>query len=108
MIRRRPSDATLEASANKFGIPVFQPARINTLESVATLRRLAPDLLLSIAYDQILARVARDGARLGAVNIHAGKLPAYRGRNVLNWVLINGEQEIGITAHFMDDGIDTG
>jgi len=51
------------------------------------------------------------GARkraLGCLNFHAGKLPFYRGRNVINWAIINGEREIGITAHFMDEGIDTG
>ncbi|MGZ5488958.1 MAG: methionyl-tRNA formyltransferase, partial [Candidatus Aminicenantales bacterium] len=47
-------------------------------------------------------------APLGFVNFHAGKLPNYRGRNVVNWALINGETEIGLTAHFMDEGIDTG
>ena len=45
---------------------------------------------------------------LGTINCHAGKLPFYRGRNVLNWAIINGESEFGITVHFIDDGIDTG
>src|SRR6185503_1899603 len=45
---------------------------------------------------------------LGILNFHAGKLPLYRGRNVINWALINGEHEIGLTAHYMDEGIDTG
>ena len=46
--------------------------------------------------------------KYGAINCHAGKLPDYRGRNILNWALINDEKEFGITVHFIDEGIDTG
>jgi methionyl-tRNA formyltransferase len=61
-----------------------------------------------VSYDQIVRRPLLDSAPRGFVNFHAGKLPLYRGRNVVNWALINGEPEIGITGHFMDEGIDTG
>ena len=54
------------------------------------------------------ARPVLDTARLSFVNFHAGKLPFYRGRNVINWAIINGETEIGLTAHVVDEGIDTG
>ena len=70
--------------------------------------RHSPDLNLSVSYDQIIRRPLLEAAPLGFVNFHAGKLPIYRGRNVVNWALINGETEIGLTAHFMDEGIDTG
>jgi methionyl-tRNA formyltransferase len=106
--RVRPSDDTLANAARRFGIPVMAPERINADETIATCAALAPDVLVSIAYNQILRGGIRSIARLGAVNFHAGKLPFYRGRNVINWALINGESEIGLTAHFMDDGIDTG
>lgn len=106
--RTQPSDATLADAAGRFGIPLHAPARINADEAIAMCAALAPDLLISVAYNQILRRPVREIARLGAVNFHAGKLPCYRGRNVINWAIINGESELGLTAHFMDDGIDTG
>ncbi|HET9602996.1 MAG TPA: methionyl-tRNA formyltransferase [Gemmatimonadales bacterium] len=106
--RTRPTDASLAEATRRFGIPLHAPARINAHETIAMCAALAPDLLISVAYNQILRSPVREIARLGAVNFHAGKLPFYRGRNVINWAIINGESEIGLTAHFMDDGIDTG
>ncbi|HEX6965402.1 MAG TPA: methionyl-tRNA formyltransferase [Gemmatimonadaceae bacterium] len=108
VVRARPSDETLSAAARCAGIPVLQPADINADESVRAIAELRPDLLLSIAYNQILRRTVLDIAMLGCVNVHAGKLPSYRGRNVINWAIINGEPEIGITTHLVDEGIDTG
>jgi len=108
VLRERPSDDSLGRAAREAGLPVRQPHDVNAVELRDWLRALEPDLLLSIAYNQILHAPVREVARHGALNLHAGKLPFYRGRNVINWALINGETEIGITAHFMDDGIDTG
>jgi methionyl-tRNA formyltransferase len=108
VLRRQPSSSDFGDAARTLGLPVYQPERANTPAFVEEVRRLAPDLNLSVAYDQIVRRPLREVAPRGFVNIHAGKLPLYRGRNVLNWALINGETEVGITAHFMDDGIDTG
>lgn len=108
VLRAQPSDDALDSAATALGIPVSRPDRINAAGTTAWLAAQAPDLLVSIAYNQILRRPVRETARLGALNLHAGKLPFYRGRNVINWAIINGEEEIGVTAHFMDDGIDTG
>jgi Methionyl-tRNA formyltransferase len=108
VLRERPSDDSLGRAAREAGILVRQPHAVNAVELRDWLRALEPDLLLSIAYNQILHAPVREVARHGALNLHAGKLPFYRGRNVINWALINGETEIGITAHLMDDGIDTG
>lgn len=106
--RRRPSDDALERAAEACGIPVLRLDDVNSADAVGAVAALAPDLTLSIACDRILRRPMREAARLGTVNFHAGRLPRYRGRNVINWALINGEREIGVTAHVMDDGIDTG
>ncbi len=65
-------------------------------------------LLVSMSFNQIFRKDILHLAPLGAINCHAGKLPFYRGRNVLNWVLINDEPHFGITVHYMDEGIDTG
>ena len=108
VVRQSPSDGTLGDAAAEARIPVLQPTRVNDPSFVEALRARAPDLLVSVAYDQILRAPVRGVARLGGVNLHAGALPRYRGRNVINWAIINGEAEIGVTAHLIDDGIDTG
>jgi methionyl-tRNA formyltransferase len=108
VLRHRPSDDSLSQAARRLDVPFRQPARVNTPDVLEWLQQARPDLLLSIACDQILRAPIRAVAPLGALNFHAGKLPFYRGRNVVNWAIINGEEEIGVTAHFMDDGIDTG
>lgn len=106
-LRTRPTDDGLERAARAMAVPILQPPRVNAPECVASLAAAAPDLLLSIAYDQILGAAIRAAAPW-CLNVHAGKLPAYRGRNIVNWAIINGEREAGLTVHCMDDGIDTG
>jgi methionyl-tRNA formyltransferase len=69
---------------------------------------LKPDLNISVSYDQIFRQPLLISAPLGCINCHAGKLPYYRGRNVINWAIINNEPEIGLTVHYIDEGIDTG
>jgi methionyl-tRNA formyltransferase len=108
VVRRRPSTEELAETARTLKLPLLQPPDANSPEFVAVVRGLTPELNLSISYDQIVRRPLLESAPKGFVNFHAGKLPNYRGRNVVNWALINGETEIGVTAHFMDEGIDTG
>jgi methionyl-tRNA formyltransferase len=108
VVRAKPTDRALEDAAVFRGIPVLRPAQVNDAEATAGIAALGSDLNLSVAFDQIVRPPLLRSAPLGFVNFHAGKLPFYRGRNVLNWALINGETEIGLTAHFMDEGIDTG
>ena len=64
------------------------------------------DLLVSMSFNQIFKTSILSKYKI--INCHAGKLPFYRGRNILNWVLINDEKEYGITVHYVDEGIDTG
>jgi methionyl-tRNA formyltransferase len=71
-------------------------------------RRLAPDLVLSVFYRQILPDGVLAAARLAAVNLHPSLLPAYRGRAPLNWVLVQGETETGVTLHHMTGRADAG
>jgi len=108
VIRQHPSDQSLCEEAQKAQIRVLQPADVNSQEFLADVSALAPDLNLSFSYNQILKPPILRTARLGFINFHAGKLPLYRGRNVINWAIINGEKEIGLTGHFVDAGIDTG
>ncbi|HEX7581387.1 MAG TPA: methionyl-tRNA formyltransferase, partial [Thermoanaerobaculia bacterium] len=108
VVRCKPSDDTLVQAARARSLPVLRPENANAPEFLETVRSLRPDLNVSVSYDQIVRRPLLESAPMGFVNFHAGKLPFYRGRNVLNWALMNGEAELGLTAHFMDEGIDTG
>jgi len=108
VVRKQPSDTSLSETARRLGVPILQPQNVNAPDFLEIVSSLAPDLNLSISYNQIMRRPLLNTARLGCVNFHAGKLPYYRGRNVINWAIINGEHEIGLTAHFVDEGIDTG
>jgi methionyl-tRNA formyltransferase len=75
---------------------------------VEFLRSLALDLLVTAAFGQLLRPVILRLPRLGCVNIHASLLPKYRGAAPINWAIINGERETGVTAFLMDEGMDTG
>jgi methionyl-tRNA formyltransferase len=108
VLRVTPSEQTLATLARGLSIPILQPIKVNAPEFLEQVKLLAPNLGLSISYNQILGLPLLQTAPLGFVNFHAGKLPRYRGRNVVNWAIINGETEIGLTAHFVDEGIDTG
>lgn len=108
ILRASPSDSTLGDSAARMRVPILCPARVNAPDAVAAIAALHPELGISVAYNQILRAPVRDAHARGVVNFHAGMLPFYRGRNVINWAIINGETEIGLTAHYVDDGIDTG
>jgi len=108
VLRQSPSDASLGDAAARLRVPVLQPARINAPDVVRQIAALQPDLGVSVACNQILRAPIREAHALGVINFHAGKLPFYRGRNIINWAIINGETEIGLTGHYVDDGIDTG
>lgn len=89
-------------------IPVMQPVKVRAPEAVAAIRELEPDLIIVVAFGQILPKALLDIPRYGCINIHASLLPRYRGAAPLNWCIINGERETGITTMLMDVGLDTG
>jgi methionyl-tRNA formyltransferase len=91
------------------GLPIFvQPGRRDIAPLVQQLRGLSPDVLVVWSYSMIIPTDVIGVARHGAVNVHGGLLPSYRGGHVLQWAMINGEAETGVTLHYMDEGIDTG
>lgn len=98
----------VKALAEEHGIPVFQPAKVRAPEAIARIRELAPDLIVVVAFGQILPQSLLDIPKHGCINIHASLLPRYRGAAPINWCLINGETETGITTMQMDAGLDTG
>ncbi|NLV59112.1 MAG: methionyl-tRNA formyltransferase [Clostridiales bacterium] len=89
------------------GIPVFQPNRIR-VDGVADLRSLAPDLCVTAAFGQILSQEVLDIPPLGTVNVHASLLPRHRGAAPVQWAILQGDGETGITTMLTDKGIDTG
>src|SRR5262249_46239767 len=90
-------------------IPVLQPESLaKAPETVEMLRVLNPDLIVMVAFGQILKKAVLNLPRLGVVNLHASLLPAYRGAAPINWAIINGDRETGITTMFTEAGVDTG
>lgn len=98
----------VKARALELGIPVYQPERVRAAEFAEVLKGLAPDVIVVIAFGQILSREVLDIPRYGCINIHASLLPKYRGASPVQWAVINGEKETGVTTMMMDEGLDTG
>lgn len=94
--------------ALKYDIPVYQPVKVRVPEVVEQIRNLKPDLIVVVAFGQILPKALLDVPLNGCVNVHASLLPRYRGAAPLNWCIANGEKETGITTMLMDEGLDTG
>ena len=106
--RFEAQDPELRRRAESNQIDFIPIQDINSTAALELLNGYEPDLLVSMSFDQIFKRAILAQFPSGVINCHAGALPFYRGRNVLNWALINGEDEFGVTAHFIDEGIDTG
>ena len=106
--RWQSEDEVLASMAQAAGIPFWTHPRINAEEFRERVEEAKTDLLVSMSFNQIFRRSLLDLPRLAAINCHAGKLPFYRGRNILNWALINDEREFGVTVHHIDEGVDTG
>jgi methionyl-tRNA formyltransferase len=102
------NDKVLKDYASKHKIPFMTSENINGSEFLGIPEVDECDIFVSMSFDQIFHKKTFSKPPLGTINCHAGKLPFYRGRSVLNWVLINDEPEFGITVHYVDDGIDTG
>lgn len=90
------------------GLPLFQPETIRGGDFAAELARLRPDLLVVVAYGRILPPPLLELAPLGALNVHASLLPKYRGAAPIQWALINGDEESGVSIMQLDAGMDTG
>jgi methionyl-tRNA formyltransferase len=106
--RKDTRDLTLKRFSEKYNIDYLLPANINSTEFIKILKFYDCDLFVSMSFNQIFRSSIINTPRLGIINCHAGKLPFYRGRNILNWALINDEKDFGITVHYVDEGIDTG
>ena len=101
-------DAILRDITEKFKLEFLVHAEIKSDDFFELVSEYRSDLFVSMSFNQIFSSRLIKLPALGIINCHAGKLPFYRGRNVLNWALINDEREFGITVHYVDCGIDTG
>ena len=102
----------VKAAAMEYGYQVYQPLSLRKGEDAETsmqvLRDIAPDLIVVTAYGQILPKEVLELPKYGCINIHASLLPKYRGAAPINWVILNGETETGVTSMQMGEGLDTG
>jgi methionyl-tRNA formyltransferase len=89
-------------------LPVFQPAKIKTVESVELFKSHKADVAVVVAYGRILPESFLNAFPNGAINVHFSLLPKYRGAAPVNWVIVNGETKTGVTIMKMDAGLDTG
>lgn len=89
-------------------IPVLQFEKIRAQEGTEAIKAINPDLIITAAFGQILPKRILDIPRLGCINVHASLLPEYRGAAPIQWAIINGEKETGVTIMYMDVGLDTG
>ena len=98
----------VKAVALEYGLPVLQPATFKDDAVVEELRALAPDVIAVVAYGKILPQRVLDIPKLGCINIHASILPRLRGAGPVQWAILNGCSETGVTGMYMDAGMDTG
>ena len=89
-------------------VPILQPSRIRNEDAVAEIRALAPDVIVVMAYGQILPRAVLEIPRIACLNLHASLLPRHRGAAPIQAAIVAGDRESGITVMYMDEGLDTG
>ena len=98
----------VKIQAMEYGIPVYQPAKVREASFVEVLQGLEADVYVVIAFGQLLPKAVLELPKYGCINIHASLLPKYRGAAPIQWCVIDGERETGITTMMMDVGLDTG
>lgn len=98
----------VKEAALKHGIPVFQPKKVREPECVEELKQYNADIIVVIAFGQILPKEILEMTPYGCVNVHASLLPKYRGAAPIQWAVIDGEEVSGVTTMQMDEGLDTG
>lgn len=98
----------VKEAALAYNLPVLQPASIKTDDSYNQIAALNPDIIIVVAFGQLLPKKLLELPAYGCINVHASLLPKYRGSAPIHWAIINGETTTGITTMYMDVGMDTG
>lgn len=102
------SSPAIKMMAQEYNIPVLQPSSVRVDSFLHELSGFAPDLLVVVAYGKILPVEVLELPKLGAINVHGSLLPKYRGAAPIQWAVINGDHETGVSIMQMDAGMDTG
>ena len=105
-LKLTPSPVRVLAASK--GIPVLTPEKINTAASIADIISMAPDLIVVVAYGQILRKDILQMPRKGCINMHTSLLPKYRGAAPIQWAIANGDRLTGVTSMFMNEKMDAG
>ncbi len=98
----------VKLTAQGKGIPVFQPETLRDGEAIRIISDLNPDIIVVVAYGKILPKEILEFPKYGCINGHASILPKYRGASPIQWCIVCGEKQTGVTAMYMDEGMDTG
>ena len=98
----------VKEAAEKHGLPVYQPRRVRDAEAIEEIRKMEPDVIVVVAFGQIIPKEILDMPKYGCINVHASLLPAYRGAAPIQWAVMNGDEVSGVTIMKMDEGLDTG
>lgn len=98
----------VKEKANQLGLRVLQPEKIKTSEATELIESLKPDLMIVVAYGQILSKRLLDIPKYGCINVHASLLPKLRGASPINWSIVTGESQTGVTTMYMSEGLDEG
>ena len=98
----------VKEAALKHNLTIYQPVKVRDEQFINLLKEINPDVIVVIAFGQILSKTILNIAKYGCINIHASLLPKYRGAAPIQWSIIDGEEKTGVTTMQMDEGIDTG
>ena len=104
----KPSPPPVKLVAERLGLPVQQPSRISDPVAIDALRAVRPDLIIVVAYGQILPKSVLQIPPLGCINVHASLLPRWRGAAPIQYAILEGDRETGITTMYLDERMDTG
>jgi methionyl-tRNA formyltransferase len=105
---RQSASSEVACEAERLGLPVLKPEKVNDAESKARLEALTPDLFAVVAYGAILSKALLEVPKLGSINLHGGLLPDYRGASPVQRALWDGRSATGVTTMWIDEGVDTG
>ena len=105
---KRLNPPPVKIVATDHNLPVYQPEKVRKPDFMSVLERLAPDVIIVVAFGQLLPQTVLDIPPCGTINLHPSLLPKYRGAAPIQWALMNGETETGVTLMLLDAGEDTG
>ena len=102
-------ESPVKEFAKEKGLEIYQPEKVKkNIEFIEELKKLNPDIICVVAYGKILPKEVLEIPKLGCINVHGSLLPKYRGASPIQWAVLNGDKETGITTMYMDEGMDTG